>query len=145
MMQNNMIKTIKEVHNEDVCMFKIGGFYHIYGRDADIISYLFDYRIKETDGKNKSCGFPLNSINKITAKLQELKINYLIIDRRNNFEVDEEMDNKDLNRYMEYYKKANKYVNIKRRIQNINSFLLENIDVLLQTDKLKKVEEIIYE
>ena len=118
MIQNKMISTIKEIHNESVCMFKIGGFYHAFGRDADIISYLFDYKIKDTNG-NKECGFPLSSVNKVTAKLQELKINYLVIDRRNNFDVDEKEEYTDLNRYMEYYKKANKYINVKRRIQNI--------------------------
>lgn len=143
-MQNKMMSTIKEVHTESVCMFKIGSFYHVFGRDADIISYLFDYKIKDINS-NKDCGFPINSINKITAKLQELKISYLLIDRRNNFDVDEKEDYKDLNRYMEYYKKANKYINIKRRIQNINNYLLENIDVLIKTNKLNEIEEIIYD
>lgn len=99
-------------------MFKTGGFYHVFGRDADIISYLFDYKIKDTNG-SKECGFPISSVNKVTAKLQEAKINYLLLDRRNNFDVDERGDYKNLNRYMEYYKKANKYVNVKRRIQNM--------------------------
>ncbi len=143
-MQNKMISTIKEIHNEAVCMFKAGGFYHVFGRDADIISYLFDYKIKDMNG-NKECGFPINSVNKVTAKLQELKINYLLIDRRNNFDVDEKEEYKDLNRYMYYYKKANKYINIKRRIQNINCYLLENIDVLMNDSKLKEIEELIYD
>ena len=29
---NEMIKTIKEIHSKDVCMFKIGTFYHAYGK-----------------------------------------------------------------------------------------------------------------
>ena len=138
-----MISTIKEIHNVDVCMFKTGGFYHVFGRDADIISYLFDYKIKDTNG-SKECGFPISSVNKVTAKLQEAKINYLLLDRRNNFDVDERGDYKNLNRYMEYYKKANKYVNVKRRIQNINSYLLENIDVLVDNDIIRRIEEMIY-
>ena len=53
-------------------------------------------------------------------------------------------DYKDLNRYMEYYKKANKYINVKRRIQNINSYLLENIDVIIKTNKLTEIEAMLY-
>ena len=49
-------------------MFLIGNFYHVYGRDADIISYLFDYKIKDVDGV-KECGFPISSINKVKVPL----------------------------------------------------------------------------
>ena len=139
-----MISTIKEIHNVDVCMFKTGGFYHVFGRDADIIQYLFDYKIKDTT-RSKEWWFPISSGNKRTAKLQEAKINYLLLDRRNNFDVDERGDYKNLNRYMEYYKKANKYVNVKRRIQNINCYLLENIDVLINDSKLNEIEKLIYD
>ena len=56
------------------------------------------------------------------------KINYLIVDRRNNYEVDERLDNKNLNNYTKYFEKAKKYISYKTRIDNINNFLLENID-----------------
>lgn len=46
---------------------------------------------------------------------------------------------------MEYYKKANKYINVKRRIQNINSYLLENIDVIIKTNKLTEIEAMLYD
>lgn len=138
-----MIRTIKEVHNKDVCMFLIGNFYHVYGRDADIISYLLDYKIKDVDSV-KECGFPISSINKIKARLEENKINYLLIDRRNNYEVDEKSDNKDLNRYQSFYEKSNKYINLKRRIQNINTYMLENLSEMQENDILKRIEDILY-
>ena len=37
--------------------------------------------------------------NKIISKLEEKKINYLILDRRNNYEEDEKSNNKNLNTY----------------------------------------------
>ena len=43
---NKMIETIKEIHTKDICLFKIGTFYHAYGRDAYILSYMFGYKIK---------------------------------------------------------------------------------------------------
>ena len=42
---NKMINEIKEIHAKDVCLFKVGSFYHAYGRDACIMSYLFNYII----------------------------------------------------------------------------------------------------
>ena len=57
-----------------------------------------------------SCGFPIESINKIMAKLENKKINYLIVDRRNNYDVDEFYDNKNLNTYNQTYEKAKQYI-----------------------------------
>ena len=125
-------------------MIKIGKFYHIYGKDAYIISYIFNYKITETDGV-KICGFPENSIKRVCAKLEENKINYIIVDRRNNYEVDEISNNKNLNTYNKYFNKSKKYINEKIRIDNIYNYLLENIDKSNFLSIVKKVEEIIYE
>ena len=92
----NMIRTIKEIHKEDVVLIKVGTFYNVYGKDAYIVSYLFGYKLKEVEGI-KMCGFPKASINKVIAKLEDKKINYLIVDRRNQYDVDEVSDNKNLN------------------------------------------------
>lgn len=37
----NMIKTIKQIHKNDIILLKIGKFYHTYGKDSYIIAYLF--------------------------------------------------------------------------------------------------------
>ena len=44
---NKMIEQIKEIHKDAVCLYKVGSFYHAYGRDTCVMSYLFDYKIKE--------------------------------------------------------------------------------------------------
>lgn len=61
---NKMVKTIKQIHKEDVVMIKYGNFYHAYGKDAYIISYIFDYKLKEENGIY-TVGFPINSLNKV--------------------------------------------------------------------------------
>ena len=142
---NKMINEIKEIHSKDVCLFKVGSFYHAYGRDACVMSYLFDYKVKELGDNHKECGFPIGAVNKVTAKLQNSSINYLLIDRRNNYEVDEKEDYKVNNKYDCIYEKANKYVNCKKRINNIIQFLEENIEKENITKKLARMEEIIYE
>lgn len=50
---------------------KAGNFYSVFDDDAIIIHALFKYKIK--DGR---VGFPVNSISKITDKLNELHIDY---------------------------------------------------------------------
>ena len=43
----NMVKTIKQIHKNDIVFVKIGKFYHIYGKDSYIISYFFGYQLKK--------------------------------------------------------------------------------------------------
>lgn len=142
---NEMIKTIKEVHSEYICLFKIGTFYHVYGRDAYILSYIFGYKIKDLEKNYKECGFPIGALAKVKAKLENYQINYLIIDRRNNYDVDEKEDYKNLNKYDKYYERANKYINCKRRVDAIAEFLTQNIETDNFTKLLGRMEEIIYE
>ena len=139
-----IVKTAKEVHKNDIILVKIGKFYQVYGKDAYIISYIFDYKLKKVE-EVYMCGFPQDSYNKVIAKLEEKKINYMIIDRRNNYEIDEFCDNKNLNTYTTYFEKARKYINLKIRIENINTFLLENIDKPDFKNIIYKMEEIINE
>lgn len=139
-----MIQTIKLVHKLDIILVKIGKFYQVYGKDAYIISYLFGYKLKRVENV-MACGFPLSSVNKIISILEDKKINYLIVDRRNNYEVDERLDNKNLNNYTKYFEKAKKYISYKTRIDNINNFLLENIDKEDFKDIIRKMEDVINE
>lgn len=140
-----MIKVIKEIHLKDLVIVKIGSFYHAYGKDAYILSYIFGYKLKKFEGKYVTCGFPLDSISKVMAKLEEKKINYVILDKRNNYEEDEKSDNKNLNAYDEIYEKARRYVNLKARIDNIYEQLLEEIEEDNIKSKIIQMEEIVYE
>lgn len=127
-----------------VCI-RYGTFYHIYNRDSYILSYLFGYKIKEINIKDRECGFPITALNKVMAKLEEKKINYLVLDRRNNYEVDYKEDFKNSNQYDILYKKANRYVNYKKRIDNINEFLNSNIENTEISKIIASMEDIIYE
>ena len=139
-----MVKTIKQIHKYVIVFVKIGKFYHIYGKDSYIISYFFGYQLKKVENTN-TCAFPHNSLNKVIAKLEENKINYIIVDRRNNYDVEEISDNKNLNKYTKIFEKAKIYINYKTRIDRINSFMLENIDKDNFKNIIKKMEEVINE
>ena len=43
----NIVKTAKEVHKNDIILVKIGKFYQVYGKDAYVISYFFEYKLKK--------------------------------------------------------------------------------------------------
>ena len=109
----NIVKNIKQVHPEYIILIKIGKFYYSYSKDAYIISYIFNYKLKTIEENIKVCAFPVFTLNKIIVKLEENKINYIIVDRRNNYEVDGKYDNGKLNKYNSYLEKSKKYINQK--------------------------------
>ena len=77
-------------------MYKVGNFVQVFGKDAYVISYVFGYALRATKDNIQICGFPKNAIPKVMSKLEQKKINFIIVDTRNNYEVDEENDNKNL-------------------------------------------------
>ncbi|MBQ9298608.1 MAG: hypothetical protein IJ223_06270 [Clostridia bacterium] len=91
------------------------------------------------------CGFPISSMSKMISKLENNKIDYLILDRRNNYDVDERVEFKNLNNYSKVYNKAKKAVNIDIRINEINKYIrrIENEAKLLEV--LRKIENVINE
>ena len=60
----NMVKTIKKIYPLCIVLVKIGNFYHVFGKDSYILSYLFEYKIVEKSGI-PTCGFPINAISKM--------------------------------------------------------------------------------
>ncbi len=141
----NIVKNIKQVHPEHIILIKIGKFYYSYSKDAYIISYIFGYKLKNIEENIKVCAFPVFILNKIMAKLEENKINYIIIDRRNNYEVDEKSDNGNLNKYNLYLEKSKKYINKKNKIEEIYNYLISNIENDTNNELIKKIESQINE
>lgn len=139
-----MIKVIKQIHPEDLVLVKVGSFYHAYGKDAYIIAYLFNYQMKKVDSNYDTCGFPKSTINKVKAILEEKQINYLLINRSENYEVEEEEKCKE-NQYAYFYSMAHKYIKKKTRINDIYQYLLENITKDNIKEKIVKIEELLYE
>lgn len=139
-----IVETAKKIHKDDLILVKIGNFYHAYGKDSYILAYFFEYKLKEDEGI-VSCGFPLNSLNKVKAKLEEQKVNYLILDRRNNYDIDEIYDNKSLNSYQKAYEKARKEATYMIRVDKICTYLQQNYRKPEVKKKILKMEEIMNE
>lgn len=140
-----IIKEVKEIHPEVVVLVKIGKFYNVYLKDAYIISYLFGYKLRDMEKDVKSAGFPEVSLKRVIATLENKKIDYMILDRRNNYDADEKFENGNLNKYNEIYNKAKKHFNILARIENISNYLHNNMNKKETLNILKRMEQIIYE
>ena len=67
----DMYAKLKQVHPDSVMMYKVGSFYHVYGKDANIIAGMFDYLLKPA-GNTVTCGFGKNAIKKINERLEML-------------------------------------------------------------------------
>lgn len=139
----NMIKVIKELHNNDVVLVKIGTFYNAYLKDAYVLAYVCGYNLRTIEGSNPISSFPVNSLPKIENILSSKKINYLIIDRLSNYEVIEHEDYKKLNTYEDTYNEAHYYYSIKRRIDGIYSYLNNSLNKSSIKPLLNSIEELI--
>ena len=89
-----------------------GKFFEVYGYDAFMFGFLFDYKVLQ-NGKTYKCGFPDSSLTKITNKLSDLKISYQIIYRGRNPFV---KDFKKINQYSKYKLITLQKLDIKERM-----------------------------
>ncbi len=133
----NIVKNVKEIHKEYVILVRVGNFFNCYGRDSYIISYLLNYKINILADNVYNCSFPKSAYNKVISRLEENKINYIILDKRNNYDVDEKCDNKNLNKYNYIYQKAKKNISTKMRIEKIYNYLLQcnNEEIIFEVEK----------
>lgn len=100
-----------------VVIRKSGGFYYAFDDDAIIISYLTGYKVS-----GDRCGFPLNSLSKVTNLLEDNSINYIVREKM------EEVDSKNFkknNKYNKILDKGKKKFSINYRINNIMDKLNE--------------------
>ena len=141
----NIVKNVKEVHPEYVIIVNTGKFYYTYGKDSYIIAYLFHYQLSTLENVSR-CGFSDHSLKKVMAKLEQTKINYLLLDRKNNYDVDEEFNCKNLNQYQKVFEKAREKINLRNRVDRICQYLYSSIDYNEKIGQLlKKMEEYIDE
>lgn len=141
----DMARNIKQVHPYDVILIKVGKFYHAYGKDAYIVSYVFNYQLKKAESNTNTTGFSEVALNKVTRTLSEKSINYKVIDRRDNYTPFEEEDFKQNNKYVDVYNKAHKHQTRKNKIDGIYEYLLNEINDDEFLSKIKEVEEVLYE
>lgn len=123
---NTIIETIEKEFPDYVVMFERGQFCNVYYKDSYIVGFLMNYKVKEI-GDGVTCGFPKSCINKVRSVLEEKEINYMLVDRKHCYDEDDKMEFK-TNQYQELYDRAFKYVNVKKRLEDIQEYILNNIE-----------------
>ena len=119
-------------------LIKCGNFYECISDDAFIMHKIFNYKLKKFSNTFK-VGFPLIAIDSVIERLKKERINYVIVDGDN--VIKNEFDN---NSYLNYnFNDKNIFYNY-LRIDRIIKYLNNNITLDID-DKLKQIEDIIYE
>lgn len=139
----NSIRLIREVHPSTVILVRLGKFYQCFGKDAYIVSYIFDYKLKKD--KYVSCGFPLSALNKVKVRLEHEKIDYIVVDKRLDYEVLGKEQFEKENKYEETYAIAKNQYILKERIGKINKYLVDNLSNVEVVNKIKALEKLLYE
>lgn len=115
--------------SSNVVIRKNGGFYYVLDDDAIVVSYLTGYKV--LGGR---CGFPLNSLDKVTNLLSDNHVNYTV---RENMEDKDNKNFKKNNKYNKILDSGKKKLAIDYRINNIiaklNNLSYEELSSLLDT------------
>lgn len=114
-MYNEYLKQ-KEKYSNCVILMRVGSFYRTYDQDAIILFYLCHYQVIKN-----MLGFPIRSLNKILKELKCEKVNF-IVDDEMNICVDNEEN------YLSLYEKSLERYQLKEQIDQIYSFLNDNIE-----------------
>ena len=140
-----MSKRLKDVHPNFLILYKSGTFYKTFGKDAYILGAMFDYNVHIVNQNIPTCGFPMSAEKRVRTKLEENKINYKIVDPRNEYSVDVSEDYKNLNEYENELKKDFTLIKYKKVINRITEELTMNMNKPDFKDIIRKIEDILDE
>lgn len=126
----------KKTYKNYLLLIKCGNFYVCLNEDAIVFNNIFKYKVIESSNFIK-CGFPLISLSKIEKKLEELEVNYVVI----NSDIVEK-EKFDDNKYKKYLS-SNNYDILLNRINKINCILKDNLNNNNIISILNDIESII--
>lgn len=125
----------KVLYKEYIIIMKYGNFYETIDNDALIMSSIFNYKINKLSNTFK-VGFPINTLDYVINKLNDLNINYIVLDG-----IKKEFKNNNYNNYIFDKDIINYNLTV---INEINNYLINNILNNI-SNKLEGISEIIHE
>ena len=131
----NRYEYYKIKYKEYIILMKSGNFYVALQQDAIVLNDIFKYKLNISNNIIK-VGFPVNSLNKILKTLDNININYIVLDK-NILHINKNKTNM-YNKYIN-----NNISNYILRIKNINNILKQNIYNNIDS-VLDNIENIIY-
>lgn len=133
----DLFRILKLEYKEYVVLFKSGSFYISFDEDSVILNKIFNYKILNLKNNIKA-GFPLNNIDMVKEKLEELNINYIIVEDKNiigEYKCDD-------NSFSKYTGSVFEIISINNRINKIVD-KLKSIDNDKIGDILNEIESMI--
>lgn len=100
---NNYLE-LKRINADKSYIFKNGIFYIILGEDADKLGPLLGLKLTNFNDKINKCGFPVNSFDKYKNRIDQLDVDYEIIE---NADTSNELINNELLKKIKHIKKIN--------------------------------------
>lgn len=76
---------IKDQHQDEVVLVRLGDFYEAFGKDAEVIANILDLTLtgricdSETNERISMAGFPFHVLDRFTAKLAENNIQVKVV------------------------------------------------------------------
>lgn len=137
------VKKIKKARQNYLVFVKNGYNYYVYDKDSYIISYLLDYSLRKSDCGRIFYTFQITSYKKIFEKIEEEKINYLIVDSTNGYEIVTIQDYEENNQYKEVLEWALLFVKRKEKLSSLVKDILEYTDVPELDEEIKKFEKVV--
>lgn len=119
------IKKMKILYKEylkTLIIIKTGTFYRAYAEDAEIISFLLNYKLNEEKDGTKYIGFPEKVLEENIEILEEKQINYCIFSNIRERKIKYEKKFGNQNTYDENQIKAYNYV---KKIDLVNNIMKE--------------------
>lgn len=89
-----------------------------------------------------TCGFPIAAISKIEGILEKSKINYLLVDKGNDYNEEEKYINSQENNYDKMFTKSKTTININLRVHKISEYLMEHKDDSNIEQILREIEKL---
>lgn len=123
---------------------KSGIFYRAYDVDAEIMSYILEYKLLEEKNGTKYIGFPEKILEKNIKKLEEENINYYVFNNlkdTTNPKIKKKFGNQ--NKYETIEILSRNYVSKLDSIQELNSLIEEAKDKPYFDELLKELQYII--
>lgn len=124
---------------EYLVLLKCGSFYEVIDNDAFIMNVIFNYKLKRLSNTFK-VGFPITSLDNVLNKLNEYCVNYVVVNEDIILE-----ENFDDNKYSIYKFEDKDIFYNSIRIEKITKYLNENLLSSEINNKLKQIDNILFE
>lgn len=134
----DLFRQLKLEYNECIILFKSGNFYISFDEDAVVLNNTLKFKINELKN-NIKVGFPINLFDKYKKALDELNVNYLVIENKE-IVMKILFDN---NNYNKYTGSVFDIISINNKINNICEFIKSINNIEIEKEIINQINNIL--